>query len=97
MIRFGALSSPSNQTGLLPQHQHQQKESDMMELYGIEEHERDCGTSTYAEWDRDEARHIGAANRDECWILTGADVWHRNPFYTGPKQRHPEDDRDDEE
>ena len=67
----------------------------MMELYGIEEHERDCGTSTYAEWDRDEAYHKGEANSDQCWILTGADAWHRNPFYTGPEQRHPEDDRDE--
>ena len=77
------------------QRNNEAKEEHDMELYGLEEHERDCGTSTYAEWDRDEAYHKGEANSDQCWILTGADVWHRNPFYTGPEKRHPEDDRDE--
>jgi hypothetical protein len=69
-----------------------------MELYGLEEHERDCGTSTYAEWDRDEAySQEGEANADQCWILTGADVLAPQSFlHQGPKQRHPEDDRDEE-
>ena len=62
-----------------------------MELYGLEEHERDCGTSSKLDFDRDEAYHKGADNSDQCWISTGADAWHRNPFYTGPAQRHPED------
>jgi hypothetical protein len=39
-----------------------------MELYGIEEHERDCGTSTYAEG-------IETSPHRLCWILTGADAW----------------------
>jgi hypothetical protein len=78
------------------QRNNEAKEEHDMELYGLEEHDRDCGTSTYAEWDRDEAYHKGEANSGQCWILTGADAWHRNPFYTGPKQRHPEDDRDED-
>jgi hypothetical protein len=49
--------------------------------------------SSEAEWDRYDAE-LGAANRGDtrCWILSDRDVWYRNPFYTGPLERHPEDD-----
>lgn len=42
----------------------------------------------------------GAERPDEAWILSDYDTWHRNPHYTGPEQRHPEDygfDEDDEQ
>jgi hypothetical protein len=45
-----------------------------------------------AEWDRAEALELGAANPDRAWINTDRDVWHRNPFYTGPEVKHPEDE-----
>ncbi len=43
---------------------------------------------------REFATNIGAEdnNINRQWILTGYDVWVRNPHYTGPEQRHPEDD-----
>ena len=46
--------------------------------------------SSTSDWDRAEAYEKGAANPDKAWILTGADVWHENPFYTGPEVPHPE-------
>ncbi len=46
--------------------------------------------STDAEWDRAEARELGADRPDLAWICTDRDVWHRNPFYQGPPQPHPE-------
>jgi hypothetical protein len=53
--------------------------------------------ATMTELDRHEAYGIGEANRDSCWVLTGADVWHRNPYYTGPNEPHPENYDYDEE
>lgn len=41
--------------------------------------------STEAEWDRAEAREIGAAHPERAWVSTDRDVWHRNPFYSGPE------------
>jgi hypothetical protein len=32
------------------------------------------------------------ASSDRAWILSDYDVWVRNPRYTGPAVRHPEDD-----
>lgn len=59
-------------------------------LYGPDE--SDFGPlATDADWDRLEARELGADRPDQQWILTDRDVWHRNPFYTGPDQGHPED------
>lgn len=41
----------------------------------------------------EEQRQIfGAENPDKEYILTGWDVWVTNPFYTGEKGMHPEDD-----
>ncbi len=42
--------------------------------------------------DRQEARETGRQNPDRAWICSNRDVWHRNPFYVGPEQPHPEDD-----
>lgn len=42
--------------------------------------------------DGEEARELGRLHPDLQWVLTDRDVWHRNPFYSGPEQPHPEDD-----
>lgn len=34
----------------------------------------------------------GMENPDSQWVLTGYDVWEKNPYYHGPDQQHPEDD-----
>lgn len=36
----------------------------------------------------------GAEHPERCWINTPADVWVRNPHYTGPFVHHPEADED---
>jgi hypothetical protein len=41
-----------------------------------------------AEW----GRNYGADHPDQAWMLHDWDVWVRNPHYTGPPVRHPEDD-----
>lgn len=48
--------------------------------------------STDREWDNAEAFETGSLHPERAWILTDRDVWHANPFYKGPKVRHPEDD-----
>ncbi len=35
---------------------------------------------------------FGMENPEKQWILSGYDVWERNPFYHGEEQQHPEDD-----
>lgn len=45
-----------------------------------------------SEWDREEALEIGRADTASSWIATSRDVWHPNPFYTGPPMPHPEDE-----
>lgn len=35
---------------------------------------------------------FGFENPDSQWILSGYDVWEKNPYYHGPEQQHPEDD-----
>lgn len=40
---------------------------------------------------------FGMENPDSQWILSGYDVWEKNPFYHGPEQQHPEDDRSHED
>lgn len=42
--------------------------------------------------DNDEALALARENAEAAWVLTDRDVWHKNPFYTGPEQPHPEDD-----
>mgnify|MGYP001553102981 FL=1 len=57
-----------------------------------EQEERDFEVATDSDWDRAEARELGAADPDQAWVLTDRDVWHANPFYQGPPVPHPEDD-----
>lgn len=45
---------------------------------------------TQTEADQGEALAKGAMYPERCWISTDRDVWHRNPFYTGPDKPHPE-------
>lgn len=40
--------------------------------------------------------NMAAGREQPAWILTNWDSWEPNPFYTGPKVRHPEDDSDEE-
>ena len=47
------------------------------------------------EWDRADAAEQGAGNPDRAWICSDRDVWHRNPYYVGPRMPHPEDDVED--
>lgn len=35
---------------------------------------------------------FGAEHPDREWINSPFDSWEKNPHYTGPKGRHPEDD-----
>lgn len=52
--------------------------------------------ATDSDWDREGAREVGYERQHQEWILSDRDCWYRNPFYTGPKGKHPEDDSDDE-
>lgn len=51
--------------------------------------------ATYDDARAEFARNAGHDNPDHEWILTPFDTWERNPFYCGPKGRHPEDDYDE--
>ena len=53
--------------------------------------------ATYTEAFKEFARNAGADQPEAAWILTPWDTWERNPAYSGPPQRHPEDDYDGEE
>jgi len=59
--------------------------------YNSEEHYE---PSTQSEWDCADAYQRGEENPDAPWVLTDRDVWHRNPYYTGPEVPHPEFDED---
>tara|TARA_Y100000361_G_scaffold127672_1_gene122183 strand:+ start:4529 stop:4783 length:255 start_codon:yes stop_codon:yes gene_type:complete len=59
------------------------------------EEEAQFTITTESEWDRAEAYELGARSPDVAWVLTDRDVWHRNPYYSGPPQRHPEDPPED--
>jgi len=48
--------------------------------------------ATESQADLEYSRNVGFDNQDRAWILSDRDVWYPNPFYTGPKQLHPEDD-----
>ena len=45
--------------------------------------------------DREYATNVGRDCPDCAWILSDRDVWYRNPFYRGPPQPHPDDERYD--
>lgn len=51
--------------------------------------------ATYDDARAEFARNAGHDNPDREWILTPFDTWERNPYYCGPKGRHPEDDYDE--
>ena len=53
--------------------------------------------STDSEWDRAEARELGAQRPEVAWVLTDRDVWHANPYYQGPPVPHPEDYDEDQD
>ena len=53
--------------------------------------------STDTEWDRADAWERGSRNPEAAWVCTDRDVWHANPFYTGPEVPHPEDEYANEE
>lgn len=62
-----------------------------------EQEEYDFEPSSAAEWDRFDTI-LGAANQNDtehAWLLSDRDVWYANPFYSGPPQPHPEDERED--
>ena len=50
---------------------------------------------TAREIDYHDAVSIGEQHRDQEWILSDRDVFHKNPFYTGPRTPHPEELDDD--
>lgn len=43
---------------------------------------------------REFARNAGHEHPEQAWILTPWDTWEKNPAYSGPPVRHPEDDAD---
>lgn len=68
-----------------------QEDCEAFALYSSPEEEHaEFHYSSLAELDAEEARIYGEANPDRAWILTGADVWHANPYYKGPEVPHPE-------
>ena len=48
--------------------------------------------ATPSEACKEYARNYGSDRPERAWILTDFDTWERNPFYSGPKVPHPEDD-----
>lgn len=48
--------------------------------------------ATHQEADLQEALAVGSERPDLCWILTDRDVWHRNPFYKGQPEPHPDEE-----
>jgi hypothetical protein len=59
-------------------------------LTELEHEDREAYWSSIAEWDVLEAEALGRENPERPWILTGNDVWHVNPYYTGHIPPHPE-------
>ena len=58
-------------------------------MYGYYEEDR-CATE--AEADQEYALWAGSQDTERAWVLSDRDVWYANPYYTGPKVPHPEDD-----
>lgn len=56
-----------------------------------QQEEADFHYTSDSEWDRQDAIERGSRRQDRQWVLSDRDVWHRNPYYNGPEQRHPED------
>jgi hypothetical protein len=53
--------------------------------------------ATIAEADAEWARNVGIERPEQAWILSDRDVWYRNPAYSGPPVRHPDDWHDDDD
>ena len=53
--------------------------------------------ATMAQADLEYATNVGAQRQDVEWIRSDRDVWYRNPYYTGPCGRHPEDEFQDDD
>ena len=51
------------------------------------------GGTPAQEGHKEQIQIFGMENPDCQWILSGWDVWEKNPYYHGPEQQHPEDDR----
>lgn len=54
------------------------------------EEERGFEYPTDTDLDNAEAHELGAGSPESAWVLTDRDVWHSNPYYTGPAVQHPE-------
>jgi hypothetical protein len=39
--------------------------------------------------------YVGSTRPEAAWILSQYDTWEPNPYYSGPAEPHPEDDRDE--
>lgn len=61
------------------------------------EHERIYGVATMADSVREYASNAGEDSPDRPWILSPMDTWEKNPHYSGPPVRHPEDPTEEEE
>lgn len=55
--------------------------------------EPDPFPTTATESDNAKAAEIGYAHPERCWIVTDRDVWHKNAYYRGVPQPHPEDEQ----
>jgi hypothetical protein len=66
-------------------------------MFFIHPDDESGGLATQAEAAQEYGRNAGMDDPDREWILTPWDSWERNPFYTGPRGRHPEDDDYDSE
>lgn len=71
-----------------------------LDFHSSEDYEAACdeasrGPATPSEARAEYAANAGAEQPDRQWILTPWDTWERNPRYSGPEQRHPEDDHPD--
>ena len=67
------------------------------DFYSEEEYEAVLNdrVATDAEAMQEMAYNMGGNYADMAWMLDHRDVWVRNPHYTGPDVRHPEDDYED--
>ena len=59
-------------------------------MYNAYQEHCDFHYSSDTELDQAEASERGETRPDCAWICTVRDVWHANPFYTGPAVPHPE-------
>ena len=60
-------------------------------------HPEDCedfNGSIHAEGHKEMIQEFGREKPNQAWILSGYDVWEKNPYYVGPDQAHPEADYD---